>query len=62
MIATAIGLLVVSPPLVVAAYAVLRNTRIGAVPRQGALHSLGLCALAYVALWGAFSLLVSVAG
>jgi hypothetical protein len=53
----AIGLLLVSPPLVIAAYAVLRDAELE--PFRG--KALGLraagCGLAYIVLWGVFAAL-----
>jgi hypothetical protein len=56
---TAIGLLLVSPPLTAAAYAILRDDEFE--PYQGGQLYIrsGLCALGYAALWGLFSLLVA---
>lgn len=59
MIVTAIGLLAVSPPLVVAAYAVLRNQELEPYRGTALYVRSSLCALVYVALWGIFTLLVS---
>ena len=59
MVATTIGLLIISPPLVIAAYAVLRNQELEPHRGKELYIRSGLCALAYVLLWGAFVLLVS---
>ena len=59
MVATAVGLLAVSPPLVVAAYMVLRNDELEPYRGLTLYVRSTLCALAYVALWGLFTLLVS---
>ena len=58
-LAAVIGLLAVSPPLSVAAYEILRDDEFE--PYRGAALYLrsGACGLAYVALWGVFSLLAS---
>ena len=56
---TAIGLLVVSPLLVIAAYAVLRDDELEPYRGVALYVRSAICALAYVVLWGAYSLLVS---
>ncbi len=58
-IVTTVGLLLVSPPLVIAAYSVLRNDELE--PHRGtALYiRAGLCALAYAGLWGVFAVLAA---
>jgi hypothetical protein len=59
MIATTIGLLAISPPLVLAAYMSLRNQDLEAYSGMQLYLRSFLCGLAYVALWGVFALLVS---
>lgn len=59
LIATSFGLLVVSPPLVAAAYMVLRDTELEPYTGKALYIRSCLCALGYVALWGLFTLLVS---
>ena len=59
LIATTIGLLLVSPPLVVAAYRVLHNDEFEPYRGKELYIRSALCALAYAALWGVFSLLVA---
>jgi hypothetical protein len=56
-LAQMVGLLIISPPLVIAAYEVLRDDELE--PYRGAALYLrtGLCSLAYAALWGIFGLL-----
>ena len=56
LIATTIGLLVVSPPLVVAAYTVLHNDDLEPYRGKELYVRSTLCALAYAALWGVFHL------
>ena len=58
IIANTVALLIVSPPLVLAAYEVLRDVELE--PYRGrplCVRAMG-CSLAYMALWGLFSLLV----
>jgi hypothetical protein len=59
MIVATIGLLAVSPPLVVAAYGILRNQELEPYRGMPLYIRSSLCALAYVALWGIFTLLAS---
>lgn len=59
LVVTAVGLLAVSPPLVVAAYAVLRDDELEPHAGKELYIRSTLCALAYAALWGLFSLLVA---
>lgn len=59
IIVTAIGLLAVSPPLVMAAYAILRNQELEPYRGTALYVRSSICALVYVALWGIFTLLVS---
>ena len=59
MIATTVGLLAISPPLVMAAYAVLRNDDLEPYRGKALCIRSALCALAYVVLWGVFALLVA---
>jgi hypothetical protein len=59
IMASAVGLLAVSPPLVVAAYAVLRDAELEPYRGKQLCLRASLCALAYAALWGLFSLLVA---
>jgi hypothetical protein len=59
MIVTAVGLLAVSPLLVIAAYAILRNQELEPYRGTALYVRSSLCAFAYVALWGIFSLLVA---
>jgi hypothetical protein len=56
---TVLGLLCVSPPLVVVAYAVLRNDELEPYRGVPLMFRASLCALGYVFLWGAFALLTS---
>jgi hypothetical protein len=56
---TAAGLFIVSPPLVAAAYAVLRDVELEPYSGKELYIRSTLCALAYSALWGLFSLLVA---
>lgn len=58
-IISALGLLAVSPMLVVAAYSVLCDAELEPYSGKGLYIRATLCSLAYVALWGIFSLLVS---
>lgn len=54
-----LGLMAISPPLTIAAYEILRDDEFGAYRgKELCLRSAG-CGLAYVALWGVFSLLAS---
>jgi hypothetical protein len=59
MAAVIVGLLAVSPPLVIAAYAVLRDDELEPYRGMALYIRSAICALAYIALWGAFSLLAS---
>ncbi len=59
MIATTIALLIISPPLVAAAYAVLRDQELEPYRGKELYIRSALCALAYAALWRAFVLLQS---
>jgi hypothetical protein len=59
MIATTIGLLIVSPPLALAAYKVLHNSDLEPFRGKELYIRSSLCALAYVVLWGMFTLLAS---
>jgi apolipoprotein N-acyltransferase len=59
MIVTTAGLLIVSPPLVLAAYLVMRNAEFEPYRGRELYLRSALCALAYAALWGIFSLLVA---
>jgi hypothetical protein len=59
MIATTVGLLLVSPPLVMAAYEILRNDDLEPYSGKQFYIRSSLCALGYMALWGLFTLLVS---
>ncbi len=58
-IATTIGLLLVSPPLAVGAYTILRNDELEPYRGTALYVRSALCALAYVFLWGVFALLAS---
>jgi hypothetical protein len=58
-IVTTVALLIVSPPLVVAAYSVLRDEELEPYGGKELYIRASLCALGYMALWGIFSLLVS---
>jgi hypothetical protein len=49
-----VGLLLVSPPLVVAAYSFLRNDELEPYRGVSLYLRTGICCLAYVALWGVF--------
>jgi len=53
----AIGLLLISPPLVMAAYAVLRDDDLEPYEGRALYLRVTICALAYVALWGVFTYL-----
>jgi len=55
LVLSAVGLLVVSPPLVVAAYAFLRNEELEPYRGTALYVRAAVCALGYVALWGAFA-------
>jgi len=57
--AVAIGLLLVSPPLVMAAYETLRDDELEPYRGRALYLRSTACALAYVALWAVFSLLSS---
>ena len=59
MLVTTLGLLAVSPPLVVAAYGVLHDDELEPYAGKALYIRSALCALAYVVLWGVFALLVS---
>jgi len=59
LLVTAAGLLLVSPPLVVAAYLVVRNDELEPYRGRDLYLRSALCALAYAALWGVFALLVA---
>jgi hypothetical protein len=59
MIVTTVALVVVSPPLVVAAYSVLRDDELEPYGGKELYIRSSCCALGYVALWGLFALLVS---
>jgi uncharacterized protein YbaR (Trm112 family) len=59
MAAVIVGLVVVSPPLVIAAYAALRDEELEPYRGTALYIRSGICALVYVALWGVFSLLAS---
>jgi hypothetical protein len=50
-----IGLLLISPPLVVAAYAFLRNDELEPFLQKELYVRAGICSLAYVVLWGVFA-------
>ena len=56
---SALGLLIISPPLVVAAYSVLHDAEFEPYSGKELYLRATLCALAYAALWGLFTLLVS---
>ncbi len=58
IIATMVGLLVISPPLVLAAYEVLRDVDLEPYRGRALYLRAACCSLAYMALWGLFSLLV----
>jgi hypothetical protein len=58
-IITAIGLLAVSPLLVVAAYSILRDDELEPYSGRQLYIRAGICAVAYTALWGVFALLAS---
>jgi hypothetical protein len=59
LLATAVGLLVVSPLLALAAYTILRNDELEPYRGQQLYLRSALCSLAYVALWGIFALLAA---
>jgi len=52
-----IGLLLISPPLVMAAYTVLRDDELEPYQGRALYLRVAICALAYVALWGVFTYL-----
>ena len=54
LIPLAVGLLLISPPLALGGYTILRNDELGAVQRRALYIRSALCALAYVVLWGVF--------
>ncbi len=56
---TTLGLLVVSPPLVAAGYAALRDSESEPYRGKELYIRAALCALAYVVLWGLFTLLAN---
>ena len=58
-IATTIGLLLVSPPLAVGAYTVLRNDELEPYRGKSLYLRSAICGLAYVFLWGVFALLAT---
>jgi hypothetical protein len=58
-IAVAVGLLVVTPPLVAAAYSVLHDAELEPYRGKELYLRSALCALAYMALWGLFALLAA---
>lgn len=57
LLARIIGLLVVSPPLVLAAYAVLRDDELEPYRGTALYVRAAACSLAYAALWGVFAFL-----
>lgn len=57
MIVSAIGLLLISPPLAAGAYTFLRNDELEPYRGRSLYIRAALCALAYVVLWGIFALL-----
>jgi hypothetical protein len=57
LLATAVGLLIVSPLLVAAAYSVLRDAELEPYSGKQLYVRSSLCALGYMALWGIFALL-----
>ena len=59
MIAATVGLLLVSPPLVIAAYEVLRDDELEPFRGLSLYVRSAVCGLGYVMLWGVFALLVS---
>jgi hypothetical protein len=58
-IAISIGLLLVSPPLVVAGYSILRNDELEPYHGAALYVRAGICALAYMVLWGVFAYLAA---
>ena len=62
MIVATVGLLLVSPPLVIAAYEVLRDDELEPFRGLSLYVRSAICGLGYVVLWGVFSLLVSPSG
>ncbi len=56
---TAVGLLLVSPPLVLAAYEILRDVELEPYRGTALYVRSAACALGYVVLWGMFALLSS---
>lgn len=59
MIVTTLGLVLVSPPLVMAAYEILRNDDLEPYTGKEFYIRSSLCALGYMALWGLFALLAA---
>ncbi len=59
MIVATVGLLLVSPPLVIAAYEVLHDDELEPFRGLSLYVRSGLCGLGYVLLWGIFSLVAS---
>ncbi len=57
--ASAVGLLIVSPPLAVAAYPILRNDELEPHRGQSLYLRAAICAAGYVVLWGLFSWMAS---
>ena len=54
MLMRLIGLLVVSPPMVIGAYSFLRNDELEPYRGKSLYLRAGVCSLAYIALWGVF--------
>ncbi len=59
LIATTLGLIIVSPALVIGAYSVLHNDELEPYRGKELYLRTSLCALGYVFLWGMFALLIS---
>jgi hypothetical protein len=57
--AAAVGLLAISPPLVVAAYTILRNDELEPYRGRPLYLRAAICAVGYVLLWGLFSFVAS---
>ena len=59
ILAAAAGLLVISPPLTIAAYEILRDDEFGPYRGKSLYLRSAACGAAYVSLWGVFALLAS---
>lgn len=58
-LATAIGLLLISPPLTLAAYEILRDDELEPYRGLALYIRAGLCGLGYAILWGVFALFIA---